>query len=110
MDQKITKFEELTDRKIIAIALKEYEENHWNSESQTWQKNINRLLEEYSNETNKQIKEKVENLLKAIIDNTMITNLYEEDTKDHEVIPLNYINEELEELKQEVNFKEDEHI
>lgn len=38
---------ELTKKQIISIALKEYEESHWSSESQGWQKNINELIEQY---------------------------------------------------------------
>ena len=41
---------ELTDKEIISLALREYEENHWETESQKWQKNINKLMEKYQNE------------------------------------------------------------
>ena len=37
----------MNEKEIIGKALKEYEENHWNSESQEWQKFINALLEKY---------------------------------------------------------------
>jgi len=36
---------ELTKNEIILNALKEYEKNHWATESQVWQKKINSLIE-----------------------------------------------------------------
>ncbi len=39
---------ELTQKEIIFLALEEYEKNHWNSESQNWQKKVNKLMGKYS--------------------------------------------------------------
>jgi len=36
-----------TEKEIISKALKEYEENHYSSESQDWQKIINCLMEKF---------------------------------------------------------------
>lgn len=37
----------MTDKEIIFKALKEYEENHYASYDDKWQKQINRLIEKY---------------------------------------------------------------
>ena len=35
------------ENKIIYEALVEYEENHWDSEGQRWQRVINKLIDKY---------------------------------------------------------------
>ena len=44
---------ELTKDEIILKALKEYEENHYATESQVWQKKINALIDKWTTKLNK---------------------------------------------------------
>lgn len=37
----------MSDREIIYEALKQYEENNWESHDNDWQDQVNRLLKEY---------------------------------------------------------------
>jgi len=38
----------MEDKEIILRALIEFENEHWNSEDQVWQKQINALIDKYS--------------------------------------------------------------
>ena len=43
----------MTDNEMILEALREYEENHWQSEDDKWQEQINNLISRYEERTTK---------------------------------------------------------
>lgn len=44
----------MTNNEMVLNALIEYEENHYESEDDKWQKQINRLMSEYRNKVKKE--------------------------------------------------------
>lgn len=44
----------MTDNEIMLDALIEYEENHYESEDNEWQKQINKLISQYRNKVRKE--------------------------------------------------------
>lgn len=44
----------MTNNEMVLNALIEYEENHYESEDDKWQKQINRLMSEYRNKVEKE--------------------------------------------------------